>query len=277
MERKVLVTGANSGIGLATSILLARTGFSVTGAVRNEAGAEALTREASAASLPIAVVVLDLAEAEAVDQFRPQGDGFWALVNNAGHMNAGALQDVSMDSVRGQFETMVFSPLRLALTLLPAMIERGDGRIVNIASAATHVDLPMMGWYAAAKQALTALTFTLRAEVADLGVEVAAIEPGAIRTAIWDHARTDLAERARHTLVPGLYEQAQRAIRHGIPAADEPACVAEVVAEVLTSGHTKPVYRVDLTSKSLAASSRLLPRPVRAKLVELGSRFGSLR
>ena len=100
------------------------------------------------------------------------GGGPWAVVNNAGYAQSGAVEDVSDEQVRAQLETNVVAPMRIARLVLPAMKSRGEGRIVNISSVAGRTSQPLMGWYCASKHALEAVTDALRMEVEPDGVRV---------------------------------------------------------------------------------------------------------
>src|SRR5205814_6238240 len=105
-----------------------------------------------------------------------------ALVNNAGYSQSGAMETVSLDRVREQFETNVFGLLRMCQLVLPAMRRQGVGRIVNLSSMGGRLTFPGGGAYHATKHAVEALTDVLRFEVAGFGVHVVVIEPGLIRT-----------------------------------------------------------------------------------------------
>lgn len=115
----------------------------------------------------------------------------WGLVNNAGYMNAGQIRDVPIDDARRQIETMVLAPAELALQVLPGMIGRGQGRIVNVTSSAVHTTTPLTGWYTACKAALRQVNDSLRLEVAPCGVAVVDIEPGGYR--VWDRVISRVA------------------------------------------------------------------------------------
>lgn len=195
MPRSVLVTGATSGIGLATVLHLPRLGFHTIGSARTTEKAAELDKRAAEAGVEVDVVVLDLSAPDAGEDVVPEL-GLWALVNNVGYMNVGMLEDVPIDTARRQFEAMVLAPIRLAQLVLPGMRAAGEGRVVNISSVTSRATGPMVGWYQAAKHALSAFTDALRAEVTDFGIDVVSVEPGGHRTNIWRNAETDLVIRA---------------------------------------------------------------------------------
>ena len=171
-----LVTGCSSGIGRATAERLADGGWTVYATARRP---ETLAGLEARGCRILALDVTDEASmAAAVEAAGPVG----ALVNNAGYSQSGALETVTPQAVRRQFETNVFGLLRLTQLVLPAMRERGSGRIVNLSSMGGRMALPGGGVYHATKYAVEALSDVLRYEVAAFGIDVICIEPGLIRT-----------------------------------------------------------------------------------------------
>src|SRR5438034_1011525 len=132
MDRTVLITGANSGIGLATAIELGRRGFRSVGSVRSAAKAKAVAAAAAQAGVEVETVLLDVTDAagsaRVIDGLRP-----WGLVNNAGYSATGAIEDVSDDEARLLLETMVVAPMRLAQPLMgdPARVAAVIGRALT--------------------------------------------------------------------------------------------------------------------------------------------------
>lgn len=192
MAGSVLITGANSGIGLVTALELAGCGWDVIATARTAAKAAVITDAAAYKGLALQTVLCDVDDpascADAVAEAQRLSGGLHALVNNAGYVQAGAVEDISDDLVRAQLETNVVAPIRMARLVLPAMRERGDGRIVNVSSVAGRLTTPLMGWYAASKHALEAVTDALRMEVDGDGIKVSLVEPGMFATHIWSVA-----------------------------------------------------------------------------------------
>ncbi|MFC8198008.1 SDR family NAD(P)-dependent oxidoreductase [Streptomyces sp. NPDC057298] len=150
----VLVTGATSGIGLATALLLARQGRQVIGTARSKDKADALVSTARAQGLALDAVVMDLTDPascrEAVARAADlSGGGPHALVANAGIPLTGAITDLSEDRMREVLEVNVVGTLRMCTLVLPAMRRRGRGRIVTVSSVGARIPSPMSGWYAA--------------------------------------------------------------------------------------------------------------------------------
>ena len=185
MERVVLVTGAGSGFGMATATTLSSLGFTTVGLVSDARQGDVLNRAAATLGVGVEVIEADLADPAQRESAIKDRD-LYALVNNAGYLNAGLLRDVGIDDARRQLEVMVLAPLDLAQRALPHMLRRGEGRIVNVTSAAVHTATDLRGWYQASKAALRGLNDALRLELASTGIDVIDIQPGRVRPGIWD-------------------------------------------------------------------------------------------
>ena len=258
MTRSVLVTGATSGIGLATALHLADLGFRTIGSARTPEAADDLAKAAADAGVDLEVVVLDLDDPAAGDEVVPRLD-LWGLVNNAGYLNGGAVEDVTIEDARRQLEVMVLAPMRLVQLVLPGMRARGQGRIVNVSSIASRTTGPLMGWYQAVKHALSALTDVLRAEVKSFGVEVVAIEPGAHRTEIWTGTERELEARRHGSAYGEAYERGLQVVRELEDRAPPAEHVAHVIGKALTDGHAAPRYRVGVDTFALDVLNHLVP------------------
>jgi NAD(P)-dependent dehydrogenase (short-subunit alcohol dehydrogenase family) len=190
MAKSVLVTGANSGIGLVTCLELADAGWDVLGTARTADKAAHVHDLAAQKGVELRTVLLDVDDpascARAVAEVEELTGGLHALVNNAGFARSGAVEDIDDDQVRAQLETNVVAPMRLARLVLPGMRERGEGRIVNVSSVAGRLSTPLLGWYCASKHALEAVTDALRMEVEGDGVKVSLVEPGMFATDVWN-------------------------------------------------------------------------------------------
>ncbi|HEX2039481.1 MAG TPA: SDR family NAD(P)-dependent oxidoreductase [Acidimicrobiales bacterium] len=228
--RTVLTTGANSGIGLATVLELARRGYRSIGSVRSDDKAELVHKAAADAGVTVETVLLDVADAEQCERAL-SGLRLYGLVNNAGYAVAGAIEDVTDEEARAILETMVVAPMRLARLALPAMRDAGGGRIVNVSSIAGRATAPFVGWYTAAKHALEAATDALRMEVAGDGVKVSLVEPGGFRTAIWDDMERDIARHEENgSRFVSAYRRALRTMQFGQTFMGNPGTVAHTIA-----------------------------------------------
>lgn len=265
MVRAVLVTGANSGIGLETAVHLARLGFRVVGTARSEDKLASLTKAADEAGVAVEGVVLDVTDPEAcrnvVASLEPS-----AVVNNAGYLNLGRVVDVPPEDALRQLDAMVVGPMQLARLAVPSMRRRGGGRIVNISSVSAHTTAAMAGWYQACKHALSAVTDALRREMADDGMDVVLVEPGALGSGIWDKGRDDLVLRSRWSASPTVYRRSLQILRAFRPFLSDPATAAEVIGDALTADRPKAGYRVGVAPMVIDALNLFLPRRLKDRL-----------
>ncbi len=261
MVRTVLVTGANSGIGLATALHLASLGFDVVGTARSSEKATSIETAASDAGVDVRSSVLDVTDAHGCESLVKSIEP-WAVVNNAGYMNLGQVVDVPAEDALHQLEAMVVAPMRLATLAIPSMRGRGDGRIVNVSSVGAHATAAMTGWYQASKHALSAVTDALRREVAAFGVDVVLVEPGGMRTGIWDKAADDLRRR-RSAERPTAYDRALCVLHTARPFMGAPSAVAEVIGTALTAGRPRAHYQVGADAVAIRFLQSVVPERLR--------------
>jgi len=256
-RRIVVTTGANSGIGLATAIALARAGYRSVGTVRSEKKAQVVRREAKKAGVRVHTVVLDVTDAkrcrQVIDRLRPYG-----VVNNAGYAVTAAVEDVGDAEARAILETMVIAPMRVARLALPHMRGRRDGRIINVSSIYGRTTTPLTGWYQAAKHALEAVSDALRIEVASDGVRVVLVEPGGFKTALWDDMGKSLAARATSRYA-AAYRRSLSGLRWSQPLMGDPQSVARVIVKAMMSRAPAARYLVGYDAQLLALAEPLTP------------------
>jgi NAD(P)-dependent dehydrogenase (short-subunit alcohol dehydrogenase family) len=253
----ILITGCSSGIGRATAEHLGRGGHTVYATARRLDDLAGLER---AGCRTLALDVLDDASMQAaVDAVEAAHGAVGALVNNAGYAVSGAIEALSMDAVRTEFETNVFGYVRMAQLVLPGMRRAGRGRIVNVSSVAGRVTMPGAGAYAASKYATEAISDALRFEVRGFGVEVIVIEPGPIRTEFTSSANAALAQAQA-----GPYADYHAAVAKADAETDEsfiagkPEQVARAIERALTARLPRPRYRVTPISRVLPKVRGLL-------------------
>src|SRR5206468_2475279 len=256
MDRTVLITGANSGIGLATAIELGRRGFRSVGSVRSAAKAKAVAAAAAQAGVEVETVLVDVTDAagsaRVIDGLRP-----WGPVTNTGYSATGAIEDVSDDEARLLLETMVVAPMRLARLALPHMRAAGGGRIVNVSSIYGRTTTPLTGWYQGAKHALEGLSDALRMEVAGDGIAVILVEPGGFRTRIWEEAERE-AESRQGSRYATAYRRSRTGIRLWQPFMGDPASVAAVIGRALGAWFPCARYLVGYDAQVLALADQIV-------------------
>ena len=185
---RVLVTGANSGIGRATAIELAQAGYEVWAAMRNPDKAAKLIEGAGDSAGQIHLIALDVDEDESVQKavatIDQEGGPIDALINNAGIAMNAVVEDVDINHGKAVFETNFWGLIRCTQAVLPAMRERRSGHIVNVSSVAGRIAALGQVVYSASKWAVESMSESLAQEMAAFGVRVSIIEPGVTRTAI---------------------------------------------------------------------------------------------
>ena len=242
-----LVTGASSGIGQATAELLAAHGFTVFGTSRTPR-----EDKRSYTWLPLDVRSDDSVQA-AIQSLLAQAGRIDLLVNNAGYVQFGAIEESSIADAQAQLDTNLLGVIRMVKAVLPVMRRQGSGRILNISSIVGHVAAPHFGLYATSKFALEGLSEALREEVRPFGVSVSLVEPSYVNTPIVSQPPT--TPIAAYT--PGR-QAAQQSLMTNAKKGMEPGAVARVILRATT---TRPRlrYPVGQDGKIVLLLKRLLP------------------
>jgi short-subunit dehydrogenase len=260
----VLVTGASSGIGADTANLLLDRGWRVFAAARRLEPMAAL--EAQGAEL----FQLDLSNNQSrsalATELQSRVGALDALVNNAGFGEVGPLETMELERARAIFEVNVFGLMGLTQLLVPAMRQRGCGRIVNVSSIAGRWVTPGSGWYGASKFALEALSDALRLELKSFGLQVVIVEPGLIATNFGEIAFPSMQK----ALECNIYGKMMRNVRAGwervYQGASSPLLVAQTIENALTKTKPAPRYRCGHQAISVLASE-LLPTSIWDRLI----------
>jgi len=185
-QKVAIVTGSSTGIGYETSLALARNGFLTYATMRNLNKAENIKSIATKESLPLHVTQLDVTDdasvKNAVEEVLSKEGRINILVNNAGYGLNGALEDLSMDEIKAQYETNFFGLIRVTQAVLPTMRRQKSGTIINISSGAGRFGFPSGSAYVSTKFAVEGLSESISYELEPFGIKVVLVEPGVIRT-----------------------------------------------------------------------------------------------
>lgn len=258
-QQVVLVTGASSGIGRETAILLAKTGHVVYGAARR---LEKLQELSKYGVIPLVLdVTKDYSCQNALQQILNQQGTLDILINNAGYGSYGAVEDVPLTEAQRQLDVNVFGAIRLTQMVLPLFRRQHRGRVIMISSIAGRLTGPFGGWYHASKYALEALSDALRMETAGQGIWVSIVEPGLVRTP-WGHIAADhLAASARRGPYARLAEQAARGIHrlYDKKWLTSPADVAKTIFLAVNATQPQARYLCGKDAYLLLALHTLLP------------------
>jgi short-subunit dehydrogenase len=261
--KTVMVTGCSSGIGAATAAMLRDRGWRVFPTARKDEDLRRL-REQKLEAIP-----LDMADSASVGAAADQvfslldGQALGALVNNAGFGQGGALEDVSREALRYQFEVNLFGLQELTNRFLPGFRARGYGRVVNISSVVGRVSLPFYGSYSATKFALEAVSDALRVELAGTGIAVSLVEPGPITTRFGENARKAIKERVdvEASRYASVYRAALQEVRADkkYPFEKPPEAVAKKIVHALESSRPRRRYCVTVPAYLGAVLRRVAP------------------
>jgi NAD(P)-dependent dehydrogenase (short-subunit alcohol dehydrogenase family) len=188
----VLITGATDGLGKAAALLLAERGYRVFAAGRSPEKRAQLDARALQQKLPLESLEMDVCDdgsvQSAVASIHQKAGAIDVLINNAGFVQVGAVEDLSMEDWRRQFETNFFGVLRVTQAVLPRMRDRRRGRILMMSSISGFVTPPTQGAYSSSKHAIEALSNALRHELYPFGIHTILIQPGYIMTNIQNTA-----------------------------------------------------------------------------------------
>ena len=266
--RIIIVTGASAGIGAATARTLARDGATVILAARRLDRLDAIRDEITKNGGHAFVIPTDINNPEdrahLLETTMSKFGRIDGLVNNAGYGQGGPIETVSIDDIRQQFETNVFSLLALTQLVIPLMRKQGSGRIVIVGSVAGRIARPFSSIYDATKHALEAFTDGLRNELAPFGIDVVLIEPGFIGT--------EFAEVAGKTAEPVLsdknspyapfFEHREATYKQFRRQAVSPQVIADVIDRAFIAVSPKSRYSAPAHAKLFLLAKWLLPNSV---------------
>ncbi len=246
MEKVALVTGTSSGIGLETSLSLARDGYHTFASMRDVEKAGELEDAAKKENLSIKVIELDVDKEQsivsAVKKISEERGRLDVLVNNAGYGQFGCTEDLGIGDFRKQFETNFFSIVRIIQEVAPIMRKQSSGSIINISSVVGRMGLPGSPAYISSKFALEGLGECLRYELGQFGIKIAMIEPGVIKTNFFNSMKVpeSKADPKYKTLTDHILAGLKMMARMGTA----PSQVADAVIKAIHDEEMLPRYVV---------------------------------
>ena len=245
-----IVTGSSSGIGYATSLLLARNRFHTYATMRNIEKSADIQEIANKERLPLQVIQLDVNDdasiRNSIKRIERENERIDVLINNAGYGLVGAFEDLSVEEIKSQFETNFFGVIRLTQQVLPIMRKQKSGTIVNVSSGAGRIGFPGMSAYVSSKFALEGLSESMSYELEPFGIKVIIIEPGVIRTNFKKNSVMSKKSLDNSSISPysSIIQKIDSSISSIIEHATPPEDVAKAILHAITSNNPELRYLV---------------------------------
>ncbi len=239
-QKVAVVTGSSSGIGLETSLMLARNNFTTYATMRTPEKDVVIKTTVEKENLPIKVMQLDVTDdnsvKNAINAITSEADRIDVVVNNAGYALGGALEDLSMEEIKAQYETNLFGLIRVTQYVLPTMRRQKSGIIVNVSSGAGIFGYPGGSAYVSTKFAVEGLSESIAYEVEPFGIKVVLIEPGFVRTNFANAMM--IAKKAQDQASP--YSQMMQRVGASSSELAKSGSPVDLVARVILNAITSP-------------------------------------
>jgi NAD(P)-dependent dehydrogenase (short-subunit alcohol dehydrogenase family) len=279
MTKVAIVTGSSTGNGFETSLLLAKNGFYTYATMRNLDKSTRIKEIAKKDSLPLEVLQLDVTDdksvTDAINVISNRQRRIDVLVNNAGYEHHGAVEELSIEEIKTQFETNFFGAVRVMKAVLPVMRKQRSGAIVNISSIGGKIGVPLNSAYVGSKFALEGFSESIKYELEGFGIKVILIEPGAVNTNYLENSK-----QAQTAMIPdSQYAEFSKKVSEGVRErfkhtnSSSPMQVAEVILGAIKS--EKPNTRhlvgndaVTIMEKRKKSSDSELERWIKESLLE---------
>lgn len=263
MKQVALITGCSSGIGYETSILLAKNGFRTYATMRNTDKGDKLKEIAEKENLDLKIIKLDVTDdysiQNAIKEIVQETNRIDVLVNNAGNNIAGAVEDLSIEEFKEQFETNFFGLIRVTKVVLPIMRKQNNGIIVNLSSIAGKMAIPLNSAYVSSKFAVEGFSESIRYELEDFGIKVILIEPGVIKSNFYENIKMSKnslmdPKSAYQPITQRIFEAFLPMLEYAFPT----KIVADVILEAVNSDNPNIRYTVGDDAKSIIEARKKL-------------------
>ncbi|NET33148.1 MAG: SDR family NAD(P)-dependent oxidoreductase [Cyanothece sp. SIO1E1] len=259
MKKVIVITGASSGMGKDTALRLLEEGHIVYGAARRIDRMQDIVQAGGRA------LALDVTKQEsiqqAIKQVLQEQDRIDVLWNNAGYSVNGAVENISYEEARRQFDVNLFGVAEMTKAVLPKMREQGHGKIINTSSIGGKMHMPVLAsWYHASKFALEGWSDALRMELEPFGIDVVLLEPGGVSTEFVDVLSKPMMEKAKGT----AYEEITQKVANGLVNANNPknmsstSVVSNAILKIIRAKKPKTRYVVGKNAKVILTLRRLL-------------------
>lgn len=257
MKKVALITGASSGIGKETALLLLKKGLTVYAAARRQEMMDDI-RKLGGHTIRIDVAD-DASMAQGVGKIIAAEGRIDVLVNNAGYGSYGSLEDTPISEAKYQFEVNVFGLARMSQLVIPHMRKQRSGKIINITSIGGKFAEPHGNWYHSSKFAVEGLSDCLRMELKQFGIDVIVIEPGGIKTEWNCIARDNLAKISGQTVYKDLVLKQVRMLKFFDAIGSKPVVIAKTIYKAANARWPKARYVAGRASTTILALKKILP------------------
>ena len=256
MKQVAIITGCSSGIGYETSILLAKNGFKTYATMRNTDKGNKLKEIAEKENVDLKIIKLDVTDdhsiKNAIKEIVQETNRIDVLVNNAGNNIAGAVEDLSIEEFKEQFETNFFGLIRVTKEVLPIMRKQRMGIIVNVSSIVGKMAIPLNSAYVSSKFAVEGFSESIRYELEDFGIKVILIEPGVIKSNFYENTKMSKnslmdPNSPYHPIAQKIFDAFLPMLQYAFPTKK----VADIILEAVTSDNPEIRYAVGDDAKSI--------------------------
>lgn len=256
LKQVAIITGCSSGIGYETSILLAKNGFKTYATMRNTDKGNKLKEIAEKENVDLKIIKLDVTDdhsiKNAINEIVQETNRIDVLVNNAGNNIAGAVEDLSIEEFKEQFETNFFGVIRVTKEVLPIMRKQRMGIIVNVSSIVGKMAIPLNSAYVSSKFAVEGFSESIRYELEDFGIKVILIEPGVIKSNFYENTKMSKnslmdPNSPYHSIAQKIFDAFLPMLQYAFPTKK----VADVILEAVTSDNPEIRYVVGDDAKSI--------------------------